>query len=185
VQQTTASDALVQSQVSASDDAVQPQSQPHQPRFDILERSTTLQALLSANPALLKRLRDIYTLTLPPSDANSTYLSNEGQDRIRTHNPRGRGRGRGRGGYHAPTERKAPWSQEGADEEALKVIGRIRNTDGREGLAMTEFVRIVNESLAGSVSSEANGVAEGGRTVDLEKDAEQSLIAVLNRAAGG
>jgi hypothetical protein len=115
---------------------------------------------------------------------NSTYGSNEGHDRNRSYNPRGRGRGRGRGGFRASTERKAPWSQEGADEEALKVIARIRNKEGKEGLAMTDFVRIVNESLAGSVSSGTNGKADGGGVVDMEMDSEQRIMAVLNQVSG-
>jgi len=57
------------------------------------------------------------------------------------------------------------------------VIARIRAREGRDGLAMTEFVRIVNESLAGSVSSETNDV-------DKEVDSEQHLMAVLNQASG-
>ena len=176
-QQTIVPRIPLESQVPRSNDAVQPQAQAQQLYYENIETSTKLQALLSANPALLTRLRGIYTSTLPPSDANSTYDSNEGQDRTRSYNPRGRGRGRGRGGYRAQPERKAPWSQEGADEEALKVIARIRAREGRDGLAMTEFVRIVNESLAGSVSSETNDV-------DKEVDSEQHLMAVLNQASG-
>lgn len=93
---------------------------------------------------------------LPPSDPHSTYnsINNTNTSRHNGYHPyhsRGRGgRGRGRGGqYRQQNDRKAPWSQERAEEEAVKMVSKLREVEDEEGRLLNEFVKIVKEVVGG------------------------------------
>lgn len=139
------------------------------PNLQNVLTSPAITSFLSSNPTLSLQLRQIYAVMLPPSDPNSTYnsTSNTNTSRHNVYHPYhsrgrgGRGRGRGRGGqYGQQNARKAPWTQDRAEEEAVKLVSKLREVEDEEVRVLEEFVKIVKEVVGGFEVVAASGAQE-------------------------
>jgi len=160
-QSTTPTINTVASSASVAPLQLQPLVQAR-PNIQNILTSPAIASLLSSRPALLAQLRQIYTAMLPPSDPHSTYNSNNNTNNHSGYHPyhnRGRGdrgRGRGRGGqYRQNNDHKASWTQDRAEEQALKLVGKLRGAEDEEGRQLDEFVKVMKEVVGGFGVSDA------------------------------